>query len=107
MMDITSAISSLSSEKRALLARKLKDQGGQFNTFPLSFAQQRLWFLNQLTPGSPVYNISAAAQFTGSLDAQALERCFDEIARRHEILRTTFTIVDGNPAQIVGKRPSL
>ncbi len=103
MTDVSKLISSLSSEKRALLARKLKEQGSQFNTFPLSFAQQRLWFLDQLTPGSPVYNIPAAVRLKGRLDVQALERCFDEIVRRHEILRTTFTIVDGNPAQIVGK----
>lgn len=103
MTDITKAISSLSSEKRALLARKLKEQGTRFNTFPLSFAQRRLWFLDQLTPGSPVYNIPVAVRFAGRLDAQALERCFDEIVRRHEILRTTFTTVDGNPAQIVEK----
>jgi amino acid adenylation domain-containing protein len=103
MTDLSKAISSLPPEKRALLARTLKERGSQFNTFPLSYAQQRLWFLDQLTPGSPVYNIPAAVQFTGSLDAQALERCFDEITRRHEILRTTFTTVDGNPAQIVGR----
>jgi amino acid adenylation domain-containing protein len=103
MTDLSKAISSLPPEKRALLARTLKERGSQFNMFPLSFAQQRLWFLDQLTPGSPVYNIPAAVQFTGSLDAQALERCFDETARRHEILRTTFTTVDGNPAQIVGR----
>ncbi len=102
MTDITKAISSLSSEKRALLARKLKEQGNQFNTFPLSFAQQRLWFLDQLTPGSDVYNIPVAVRLMGRLETQALEKCFDEIVRRHEILRTTFTTVDGNPAQIVG-----
>ncbi len=103
MTDIARTISSLSPEKRALLALKLKERGSQFNTFPLSFAQQRLWFLDQLTPGSPVYNIHAAVRLTGSLDSWALERCFDEIVRRHEALRTTFTIVDGNPAQIVGR----
>ncbi len=106
MTDITRTISSLSSEKRALLARKLKEQGSQFNMFPLSFGQQRLWFLDQLTPGSPVYNVPAAVRLTGRLDARALEQCFDEIIRRHEILRTTFTtpvVVDGNPAQIVGR----
>jgi amino acid adenylation domain-containing protein len=103
MTDLSKVISSFTPEKRALLALKLKERGGQFNTFPLSFAQQRLWFLDQLTPGSTVYNINAAVRFTGSLDLGALERCFDEIVRRHEVLRTTFTTVDGNPAQIVGK----
>jgi hypothetical protein len=103
MTNIARTISSLSPEKRALLARTLKERGSQFNTFPLSFAQQRLWFLDQLTPGSPVYNIHAAVRLTGSLDSRALERCFDEIVRRHEVLRTTFAIVDGNPAQIVGR----
>src|SRR5205085_641218 len=74
---------------------------------PLSFSQQRLWFLNQLEPGSPVYNISAAVRLKGRLDVSALERTLDEIVSRHEVLRTTLTTVDGNPVQIIApSRPS-
>ncbi|MCI0660912.1 MAG: amino acid adenylation domain-containing protein, partial [Acidobacteria bacterium] len=106
MIDISKAISSLSPEKRTLLALKLKERGGQFNTFPLSFAQRRLWFLDQLYPESPVYNISAAIRITGLLDTTALERSLDEVVRRHEILRTSFTSVDGEPMQVVAEKRS-
>ena len=68
---------------------------------PLSFAQQRLWFIDRLEPGSPVYNFPAAVRLTGPLDLAALRRSLDEIVRRHEALRTTFAIADGRPVQII------
>jgi amino acid adenylation domain-containing protein/FkbM family methyltransferase len=64
---------------------------------PLSFAQYRLWFLHQLQPDSPFYNISLAIRLTGTLDYQALERSFGELIRRHEALRTTFVSREGKP----------
>lgn len=69
--------------------------------FPLSFAQQRLWFLDQLSPGNPFYNVPAAIRLTGTLDQPVLERSFNEILRRHAALRTTFTAVDGQPVQVI------
>jgi amino acid adenylation domain-containing protein/non-ribosomal peptide synthase protein (TIGR01720 family) len=66
---------------------------------PLSFAQQRLWVLDQLLPGSTAYNITAAFAFAGPLSAAALARSFTEIVRRHETLRTVFSAVDGQPVQ--------
>ncbi|HEX2094412.1 MAG TPA: amino acid adenylation domain-containing protein [Longimicrobiaceae bacterium] len=57
---------------------------------PLSFAQQRLWFVEQLDPGDPVYNLPVALRLRGRLDAQVLERALTEIVRRHEVLRTVF-----------------
>lgn len=72
-----------------------------FDNLPLSFAQQRLWFLNQLEPNSPFYNISAALRLKGVLNITALEDSFNEIIRRHEVLRTAFTVVDGQPIQVV------
>ncbi|MBW4515816.1 MAG: amino acid adenylation domain-containing protein [Timaviella obliquedivisa GSE-PSE-MK23-08B] len=69
--------------------------------FPLSFAQQRLWFLYQLTPNNPFYNVPAAIRLTGTLNRTALERSFYEIVNRHAALRTTFTILDGQPVQVV------
>ena len=66
--------------------------------FPASFAQQRLWFLDQLVPGNPFYNVSAAVRLSGQLSESALEQTFNEIVRRHEALRTTFAMVEGQPA---------
>lgn len=68
---------------------------------PLSFAQQRLWFLDQLEPGSPLYNIPAAVRLEGLLNIDALLRSFNEIRERHESLRTHFTVVEGEPVQVI------
>jgi NRPS condensation-like uncharacterized protein len=68
---------------------------------PLSYAQERLWFLDQLEPNSPAYVIPAALRLTGSLDVPALGKTFNEIVRRHETLRTTFAILDGQPSQLI------
>ncbi len=68
-------------------------------TAPLSFAQQRLWFLDRLDPGSPSYNLPRAVRITGKLNPTALEHCFTEIVRRHEILRTQFVSLNRNPLQ--------
>ena len=68
---------------------------------PLSFAQQRLWFLDQLEPGSAVYNCPAAVRFTGALNIAALEQSFNEVVRRHEVLRTSFINRDGDPVQLI------
>jgi amino acid adenylation domain-containing protein len=68
---------------------------------PLSFGQQRLWVLDRLEPGSPVYNIAQAVRLRGRLDAGVLGRALGEVVRRHEALRTTFGTVDGRPVQII------
>jgi amino acid adenylation domain-containing protein len=70
-------------------------------TLPLSFAQQRLWFLDQLVPNNAFYNTPAAVRLTGSLNLAALEKTFNEIVRRHEALRTTFVMVEGQPVQAI------
>jgi amino acid adenylation domain-containing protein len=69
--------------------------------FPTSFAQQRLWFLDQLMPGSVAYHLPSVVQLAGRLNLAALEQTFTEIRRRHESLRTTFAIMDGSPVQII------
>ncbi|NNC00087.1 amino acid adenylation domain-containing protein, partial [Corallococcus exiguus] len=66
---------------------------------PLSFAQQRLWLIDQLEPGSPLYNVPVAVRLEGYLRADMLERALQEVVRRHDALRTTFTQVDGEPVQ--------
>ncbi|HEU4884020.1 MAG TPA: amino acid adenylation domain-containing protein, partial [Longimicrobium sp.] len=68
---------------------------------PLSFAQERLWFIDRLEPGSSVYNIPVAWRLGGALDETALERALGEIVRRHEALRTVFTEADGQPVQVI------
>ncbi|HSF38614.1 MAG TPA: amino acid adenylation domain-containing protein [Thermoanaerobaculia bacterium] len=68
---------------------------------PLSFAQQRLWFIDQLEPGSPLYNMPVALRATGPLDAAVLALCFGEIVRRHEVLRTVFAAPEGSPVQVI------
>jgi len=69
--------------------------------FPVSFAQQRLWFLDQFRPGDTAYLIPWSLRLTGPLDVGALERSLDEIVRRHEVLRTTFDIEAGEPVQVI------
>ncbi len=71
---------------------------------PLSFAQQRLWFIDQLDPGNSVYNFPVAVRLKGSLNLAALEQSLNEIVRRHEALRTTFSTVDGQPIQVIAPR---
>jgi amino acid adenylation domain-containing protein len=70
---------------------------------PLSFAQQRLWFLDQLEPESALYNIPSAVRLTGPLNIKALQQSFNEIARRHESLRTSFRTIDGQPVQMISE----
>src|SRR6266446_4518142 len=69
--------------------------------FPASYSQQRLWFLDQLQPGSGAYNVPTAARLQGPLDAAALERALNEVVARHESLRTTFASEAGVPVQVV------
>jgi hypothetical protein len=80
----------------------VKAEREQFNgLLPLSFAQQRLWFLQQLEPGSGFYNMPMAVRLKGELDIAALERTLSEIVRRHEVLHTRFVSVGGEPRQEV------
>ncbi|BAY48981.1 nonribosomal protein synthetase [Scytonema sp. HK-05] len=113
MNSLSKRITNLSPEKRELLLRRLEEKQGnvsqtkiqaqsrESNTFPLSFAQQRLWFFKQLEPDSSAYNIPATVRLSGLLNLAALEKSIDEVVRRHEALRTTFTLVDGQPVQVI------
>ena len=88
-------------EKRALLTRLLEKKARTPKRALLSLAQERLWFLHQLTPGNVAYNMFTAVRLKGDFDVTALEKSFNEIIRRHEILRTSFSSIDGAPAQII------
>ncbi|HEU4886043.1 MAG TPA: amino acid adenylation domain-containing protein, partial [Longimicrobium sp.] len=74
---------------------------GRAGALPLSFAQERLWFIDRMEPGSTAYNIPAAWRLGGALDEAALERALGEIVRRHEALRTVFAEADGSPVQVI------
>ncbi len=80
---------------------------GEGGPAPLSFAQEQLWFLDQLTHGSPVYNIVDVIHFGGTYDAEAMNRALKELAHRHEVLRTAFSHTDGKPTQIIFPTPDL
>ncbi|MFL6286496.1 MAG: amino acid adenylation domain-containing protein, partial [Pyrinomonadaceae bacterium] len=82
-------------------AGAIKRREGDGGACALSFAQQRLWFLNQLEQESAFYNVPTAVALSGPLDVSALERSLQEIVRRHEVLRTSFQVLDGQPAQTV------
>src|SRR5262249_35549122 len=81
-----------------LIRASRKDQSLRL---PLSFAQQRLWFLDQLTPKNPFYNIPGVVMLEGSVNLEALERAINEIVRRHEVLRTRFEVDAGMPVQVI------
>ncbi|MEH2088948.1 amino acid adenylation domain-containing protein [Nostoc sp.] len=74
---------------------------------PLSFAQQRLWFLHQLSPDSRSYNVLLILRLNGSLDIVALEQSLSELVGRHEVLRTTFSTLDGKPTQVIASPTAL
>ncbi len=97
----------LSPTKRALLEARLSGlnqplriQHASRGDTPVSFAQERLWFLERLQQGGSVYNVPAVLPLNGTLDEAVLERALGEIVRRHEVLRTTFREVDGAPVQV-------
>ncbi|MBV9124021.1 MAG: AMP-binding protein, partial [Planctomycetes bacterium] len=95
-------------EKRALLAQLLRRKAGKSGSFPLSFAQQRLWFLEQMDPGGTSYNVPLAARLSGVLDLAALEKSLNAVVQRQAILRTTFPLgVEGQPVQVVAPNLAL
>src|SRR5438034_4360301 len=88
-------------DKRVLLENLLRQQVARPGTVPLSFAQQRLWFLDQLESDSAIFNISRAIRMIGHLDVPALEKTFMALIARHESLRTNFKLIDGEAAQVI------
>ena len=119
--DLLTRLSGLSPEKRKMLEARLRiaraggaqprvpsiatiqddaiPRADRSRPIPLSFAQERLWFLEQLDPGSPVYNVPFGLDLDGPLDAAALGRALAEIVRRHEVLRTAFEPAEAGPVQ--------
>src|SRR5215813_10081265 len=113
MTDLLSRRSALSAAKRSLLEERLQGiiktparksaihSRTKQDSIPLSFAQQRLWFLDQLVPNNLFYNMPCAVKLEGRLDVEALERVIDEIVRRHEVLRTRIEVEEGEPVQVI------
>src|SRR5215213_6863231 len=111
MSELMSQIAALSPERRELLGRLVRAEGVGLpdvvpacsgdEDIPLSFAQEQLWFLDQLEPGDPSYNIAATVHFRGGLDVTVLEQALRTLVARHESLRTTFVAHDGRPVQRV------
>jgi amino acid adenylation domain-containing protein len=114
--DVSARRSKLTPEQLALLEKRLRGQAAVTDVTapesigrrplqerpPLSFAQQRLWFLDQLDPGNSFYNVPRALRFKGPINRPALEQSLTEITRRHEALRTTFPSDNGEPVQVIG-----
>ncbi|HEU5380144.1 MAG TPA: condensation domain-containing protein, partial [Ktedonobacteraceae bacterium] len=88
-------------DKQELLGKLLKKQGRQLNIFPASFAQQRMWVLDQITSSAATYTIPSVLRMVGKLHRCALEQALGEIITRHNVLRTVFLAVGGRPVQVV------
>ena len=117
MTDLLQHLSALPADKRRLLETQLQEKlrlkraqqssglpalkrVSREQQLPLSFAQRRLWFMSQLEPENPFYNISAAVRLTGPFSIAAFERSLSETIRRHEVLRARFSTVNGEPLQV-------
>jgi natural product biosynthesis luciferase-like monooxygenase protein/amino acid adenylation domain-containing protein/FkbM family methyltransferase len=110
MTDLSDRLASISPEQRALLFERLQKRrqpsrgvipslGRESRVFPLSFAQERLWFIEQLEPGTALYNIPFAVRLAGPLDRPALQRSLAALAARHEPLRTSLPAIEREPVQ--------
>ena len=95
-----------SASHASLMSQGLKHVSRE-QPLPLSFAQQRLWLIDQLQPGSSLYNIATGVRFSGKLNLEALERSLAEVIRRHESLRTSFSLLDEQPVQLIAEAVSL
>jgi amino acid adenylation domain-containing protein len=94
-------------QKRALLEQLLREKARKPKLFPLSFAQQRLWFLDKFQPNSAAYNVPTVVRLTGSFDLDPFQKALDLVVVRHESLRTTFEGNDDSPAQRINPPSSV
>src|SRR6185295_17301280 len=112
MENLDKRIENLSPAKRALLELRLRQNAVRQpvspilprkdpSQAPLSFAQERLWFLDQLEPNGALYNVPRALRLQGTLDAEALQQALDKLVARHETFRTRFELVNGEVRQII------
>jgi len=100
-MSAEAAAKTATSAKASPAAASAADAAREAFVFPLSFGQRRLWFLHRFDPTSPAYNIPIAMRIRSPFNRSVLERAVNELVRRHEILRTTFATINGEPMQVV------
>ncbi|MEB3219811.1 MAG: amino acid adenylation domain-containing protein [Nostocales cyanobacterium 94392] len=103
----TKILAQIRADKIPLLSLNQQRQNIHTSHHPLSFAQQGLWFIHQLNPYNCAYNIPIVIDFKGDLDLSILQKCVNEIIRRHEVLRTSFTLIDGQPVQVINRDAAL
>jgi amino acid adenylation domain-containing protein len=99
--DLPRRLRELDPSRRAALVAMLAERGGEFGVHPLSFAQRRLWLLEQMYPGASTHNVAYAFRLTGQLDPAALRAALSDVVDRHEALRTVFLLIDAEPRQVV------
>src|SRR6185295_12133610 len=118
--DLLKRRAELSPAKRALLEKHLRGESApqvvasttipkrpEGQIVPVSYAQERFWFLQQLVPGTAAYNEPDAARLRGPLDMPAMTRAVQEIMRRHEVLRSTYKVIDGHVWQVIDQSAHL
>lgn len=117
MTDLSQRVANLSPAKLKMLLKHLEEKGGggggtriershrPGEPAPVSFPQRRLWFLDQLQPGRPAYNLPSALDLEGRLRPRALAQALAEVVRRHEALRTRFEERGGEPVQVIEEPP--
>jgi amino acid adenylation domain-containing protein len=116
----TPDVEGLSADKRSLLEQRLRGRGASPQSTsgpvtrridsapaPLSVLQEQLWYFNRLAPDNPIYNEAVTIRKEGPFDVRAFRAAFNEIVRRHEIWRSTFDVLDGQPVQVVHPAPTL
>ena len=91
----------VSQERRQRLKKLLRQKVKRSRSFPLSFAQQRLWLLDQLDPGNPLYNVPLVLRLSGPVDVDNLNRTLNEVVARHETLRTRIEVIDDEAVQVI------
>jgi len=112
MSNIKDKLAKLSPEQRKLFLAKLKKGANKEsrripqiprngNSFPLSYSQERIYFLETLEPGSAIYNIPFGYKVDGNMDIGCLEKALSQLVKRHESLRTSFSFLEGQPVQVI------
>ncbi|MEO1376010.1 MAG: amino acid adenylation domain-containing protein [Cyanobacteria bacterium J06635_10] len=105
---VTKILAQMTTDALPLLSYTQQDKNiNTSDRYPLSFAQQGLWFIHQLNPEKGAYNIPIVINLKGCVNQAILQKCLNEIVRRHEVLRTSFTLRDGQPVQVINQDVSL